>query len=526
MTDRYDIVIVGSGMNSLVCAAILARAGKRVVVLERNEWIGGCIRTEELFPGFTHDVLSSWYPLFTGGPAYAELADELHDKGLVFVNTTTPTGVLLPDGRSLVFGTDRAENVRRMNEVAAGDGDRFAAAMDRFLERDAAISFGLLGNEIWSRSTAKLLMREARLRSVKGVAAFFGEGLETCRAWLERDIRSDTVRSLIAPWVLHNGLGPDDAFSGLIGKVIIAALEMGGLPVVVGGSERITGVFRTIVEERGGAMWTGVEVEEVLLTGKKATGVRTVNGDVYEAADAVICNVTPTQLYGRLLPSDVVPETVAEPARAYRYGRADMQIHFALGASPVWSDPEMNHVALVHLTDGLDGVSRAVNEAGRGLLPARATVVVGQPTAVDPSRAPKGSAILWIQLQELPSTIDGDAAGEIDVPADGRWNEEVREAYADRIQARLAEHIENLDEIVVGRRTFSPGDLESLNVNLVGGDPYSGSCTIDQFLLWRPFPGSRGHRTAIKNVFHIGASTHPGPGLGGNSGYLVGKALS
>jgi len=525
MAERYDVVVVGSGMNSLVCAALLARAGKRVAVLERNDRLGGCIRSEELFPGFTHDVLSSWYPLFTGGPAYAELGEELHARGLILVNTSTPSGVLLPDGRSLVFTTDRAENVRRMNAAAAGDGDRFAAAMDGFLGRDAELSFGLLGNEVWSRPSAKLLYKEARRRTVKGLAAFFGESLETCRAWLERDFQSETVRALVAPWVLHNGLGPDDAFSGLMGKIILAALEMGGLPVVVGGGGRIVDVFRGIVEERGGVMRTGAEVTEILVTGRKATGVRTAAGDEYAAAEAVVCNVTPTQLYGRLLPAGSVPEATSRAAAGYRYGRGDMQIHFALDAPPRWSDPAMGEVALLHLTDGLDGVSRAVNEAGRGLLPSRATIVVGQPTVVDPSRAPDGKAILWIQLQELPRRIKGDAAGEIPAPADGKWTEEVREAYADRIQARLAEHVGNLDEIVVGRRVFSPGDLAAMNVNLVGGDPYSGSCTLDQFLLWRPFPGSRGHRTPVENVFHIGASTHPGPGLGGGSGYLVAQAL-
>ncbi|MFV1962558.1 MAG: phytoene desaturase family protein, partial [Acidimicrobiia bacterium] len=136
-------------------------------------------------------------------------------------------------------------------------------------------------------------------------------------------------------------------------------------------------------------------------------------------------------------------------------------------------------------------------------------------------RAPDGKAIMWIQLQELPSHIRGDAADEIDVPDDGQWTEEVAERYADRIQARIGEHVGNFDEIVLGRRVFSPADLERLNPNLVGGDPYSGACTIDQFLTWRPTPGSRNHETAVKGLFHIGASTHPGPGLGGNSGFMV-----
>ena len=133
------------------------------------------------------------------------------------------------------------------------------------------------------------------------------------------------------------------------------------------------------------------------------------------------------------------------PRPRFRYGRAGMQIHLALDELPVWAGPEADRLArtaIVHVTPGLDGVSRAVNEAERGLLPAEATIVVGQPCAVDPSRAPDGKWIVWIQLQELPAgRVKGDAAGELDV-GDGTWTEELREAYADRICARLGEQLD------------------------------------------------------------------------------------
>ena len=148
-------------------------------------------------------------------------------------------------------------------------------------------------------------------------------------------------------------------------------------------------------------------------------------------------------------------------------------------------------------------------------------IVVGQPVALDPSRAPDGNWIFWIQLQELPARIKGDAAGEIPVPANGEWNPDVKEAYLERIERRLAALIPNFESSIVGRKAYSPAELEGLNMNLVGGDPYSGACTIDQFLLWRPFPGARNHETPVKRLYHIGASTHPGPGLGGNSGFMV-----
>jgi phytoene dehydrogenase-like protein len=239
----------------------------------------------------------------------------------------------------------------------------------------------------------------------------------------------------------------------------------------------------------------------------------------------VVANVTPTQLYGRLLSEGDVPSAAVDAARRFRYGRSEMQIHMALDEPPRWEgDERLAGTAIVHLTPGLDGVSRAVNEADRGLLPAEATVVVGQPLAVDPSRAPEGKSILWIQLQELPSRPKGDAAGELDV-GDGTWTTELRERYADRIQARIAQHVPNLESALLKRVVLSPGDIEQANINMPGGDIYSGSCALDQNLLWRPRPALPGHRTPVSGLYHIGASTHPGPGLGAGSGTIVAHDL-
>jgi phytoene dehydrogenase-like protein len=120
--------------------------------------------------------------------------------------------------------------------------------------------------------------------------------------------------------------------------------------------------------------------------------------------------------------------------------------------------------------------------------------------------------------------VKGDAAGEIDV-GDGTWTESLRERYADRIQARLARHMPGLESSILGRVVLSPADLQAANINLAQGDPYSGSLALDQNFAWRPFAEQPGHRTPIPGLFHIGASTWPGPGLGAGSGTLVAEEL-
>ena len=358
---------------------------------------------------------------------------------------------------------------------------------------------------------------------------FSGNTLVSCRDWVTETFESEGAHGVLAPWVLHTGLGPDQATSGFMTQVIGAALQLGGMPVPEGGGVRLVDALTGIVTDAGGDVRLEADVRRILVSNGRATGVHLADGEVMTATRAVVASVTPTQLYGSLLGDAEVPPSVTAAAARYRYGRAEMQIHLALDAPPQWSGADAERLArcpIVHVTPGLDGVSRAVNEAERGLLPAEATIVCGQPVALDPARAPDGKSILWLQLQELPAgRVKGDASGDLDV-GDGTWTEELREAYADRIVARLGDSIANLDKATLKRVVLSPADIEGLNTNLVGGDIYGGSCALDQNLLWRPLAEAPGHETAVAGLWHIGASTHPGPGLGAGSGYLVAKELT
>ena len=520
-----DYVIVGSGINALVAAALLSRKGRKVLLLERNDRIGGCIRTEEITaPGFVHDVMATTFVLFLTSPAYAELGPELEKRGLSFAHTPTPTAVLMPDGRHAILAMDRKANVAAFDNLAAGDGARFAADIDR-VGADAPFLFALLGGALWSRATFRIVARQAWRRGLRELASFFGEALGTARGWLETRYQSEVVRALFAPWVLHTGLGPESAYSGQMGKVIAFALEAAGAPVAKGGARSALTAFARLIHDHGGEILLEADVERVLVDGKRARGVRLASGKEIEARQGVICSVTPTQLYERFLADARLPAEVTEAAAQYRYGKGNMQIHYALKAPPKWQVPELAGVALIHLTPGLDGVSKATNEAERGMLPATPTICVGQPAALDSSRCPPGNAVLWLQLPEAPRVIKGDAAGEIAAPADGDWTEAVREQFADRAEAILAGHAADFRDGIIARKAYSPRDLEALNINLVGGDPYGGFCGIDQFFLWRPFRSTVNHTTPIARLYHIGASTHPGPGLGGGSGYLLAKAL-
>jgi phytoene dehydrogenase-like protein len=502
---EFDAVIVGSGVNSLACGALLAKGGWRVCVLERSAWLGGAIRTAELTePGYLHDVFSAWHPLWVGGAAHAELGEELAARGLEYLNTDLPTATAFPDGSAAFLLRDAEGNAGEL-------GPEWSGVLERFFP-NADLAFGLLGTELWSAAGLQLAAKAYRRLGRAGLAAFAGDLLISSRDWLETTFASERAHGVLAPWVLHTGLGPDAASSGFMTQVIAVAVQEGGMPIPRGGGAKLADALVGLIRDHGGACETERDVERVVVRSGRAVGVQLAGGETVESRRAVIANVTPPQLYDRLLAGAGVPASVVEGARRFRFGRAEMQIHFALSEPARWDgDERLSRTAIVHVTPGLDGVSRAVNEAERGLVPEEATIVVGQPLTMDLSRAPDGRGLLWIQLQELPSRLE--------------WTDDLRERYADRIQTRLARHIPNLESSIVKRVALGPHDLEQMNVNLQRGDPYGGALTLDQNFLWRPFPRSPGHSTPVERLWHIGASTWPGPGLGAGSGTLVARSL-
>ncbi|MFN7168140.1 MAG: phytoene desaturase family protein, partial [Pannonibacter sp.] len=329
-----DHIIIGSGINGLVAAAMLSAKGRRVLVLEREADFGGCMRTGEVtLPGFSHDVMAATFVLFMTSPAGALLAPDLARHGMEYCHTPHPTAVLRPDGSALVLSTDQARNVAAFNALASGDGDQHGRDV-RAIAAEAPFLFSLLGGDLWSFATARLMFGQVRRRGLRGLAAWMGEALAPARGWLETRYQSPLVQALWAPWVLHCGLTPESAYSAKMGQVIAFALEAAGAPVVRGGAGAAVNAFRRLIEERGGVMRSGADVERILVRDGRVTGVRLTTGEEI-AAPSVLASVAPGQLYGRLLGSDAPPED-AGAAKTFRHGRGDFQLHYALDRAPDW----------------------------------------------------------------------------------------------------------------------------------------------------------------------------------------------
>jgi len=223
-----------------------------------------------------------------------------------------------------------------------------------------------------------------------------------------------------------------------------------------------------------------------------------------------------------LLPESLAQNPEISKVKKFRPGLGTMMIHLALSDLPDWKASEARDFNYVHIAPYIDEMAMTYTVAAAGKLPTTPALVIGQPTVSDPSRAPEGKHVLWIQVRVLPLEITGDAAGKIT----GTTWDQIGEEYADRIIENIEHYAPGLKSKILSRKVLTPTDLERYNANLIKGDSLGGSHHPAQFFFLRPLPGWTGHRAPIENLYICGSGTWPGGGVGGGSGLMVANLLS
>jgi len=480
------------------------------------------VRTEEVtLPGFKHDLYAAGHPLFLISKAYSELGADLRARGLEYLNTDLPTGVLLPDGTSGILSGDLKTSAAEFDRLSPGDGQALADLMGEF-GKYAHKVFPLFSLDLASKE-AQVLIGELMGSGKGDFAPFAAEFMQTARDVLNDRFRSPVAKALIAPWVPHLGRTLDSVSSGFDVSLLLSALMAGGMPVPRGGSDMLVKALARIVTDHGGAIRCDAPVDRILVERGRAVGVRVMEGDTYATGRAVIASVNADQLYLKLLADADVPRSLVQQAKRYRYGLGCVQIQLALSKPPDWPDDRLR-AGQPHLLRSMEACALAIAQAKNGDLPSEPTLSVDVPTQHDPSRAPRGMEIMRVQVLQLPCRPRGDAAGEIDV-GDGTWTEDLKNRFADRIVNLLGRYLRNVPGAMLGRHVISPEDLARYNPNSGPGDPFGGSLELAQSYLFRPLPGQPSHRTAVPNVFLVGAGTWPGNGVNGCSGYIVAHQL-
>ncbi|MBD3919339.1 NAD(P)/FAD-dependent oxidoreductase [Paenibacillus sp. PR3] len=529
---QYDYIMIGSGHNALVAAAYLTRAGRSVLLLERNDRPGGFLRTEELtLPGFKHDVYAAAHPLFLTGPAYADFKEALEARGLRYINTDLPTGVSMESGETAVFPRSGEALAAEAERLAPGDG----AALGRIFEAFAPYAgdvFELFNLDLTIARASAIIGNLLHANNHNGhvpagrnaaLSAFSAYLFSTARQAVS-ELKSPVTRAMLASWVTHLGRTPDEVGSGVWVPLTAMALMGGGMPIPEGGAEMLASSLTQLVQDQGGTFITGTQAERIVVKNGKAVAVRTAEGEEYHARHAVIASTGPDQLYLKLLADEPVPAEITNQAKHFRYGRGCVQIHLALSEPPQWPDARFNQVGQPHLTDGLDGFTQAIAQGMSDLLPAKPTFTVDCSTNLDPTRAPAGKAIMRLQVLEVPCRPRGDAAGTINV-GDGTWTPELTERFTERVISVVSKHIPNIPSAIIGQYVVTPDTIARYNLNSGPGDPYGGAHDLAQSYLFRPLPAQPSHQTSIPNLYMLGAATWPGHGINGGSGYIVAQKL-
>ncbi len=519
--DKFDAVIVGGGHNALAAAVHLSACGQSVCVVERAAKVGGAIATEEVtLPGFRHDLYAMNLSLFAGSPFARAYGDKLAAHGLAYLPAHDCFASAFPDGRWLGVSNALEENVARIAAFDAGDAQRWRAMTAGF-ERDAPHYFALLGTPMRAGPLARLALKTLRARGLGFTREAARMLLASPRDFLDANFASPHLKATLAPWALHLDFPPDASGGALFPYLEAMADQAFGMVIGKGGADVIPKALASLFTASGGIIRTGVAAEAIEVTGGRAGTVRLSDGSAVSASEAVLASVTPAALL-RLIGSSGRPDTDAGLA-AFRPGPGTMMIHIAASALPEWQAGEaLKKFAYVHLSPTLAHLSATYAEAMEGLIPNEPGIVVGQPTAINPSRAPAGQHALWLQVRVVPSEIRGDAAGTI---AARTWNE-AKEAVADRVMAIVERYAPGFGQTVLARTVMSPADLERANPNLAGGDSLGGSHHLNQNFLFRPAPGFHGYRTPVKGLYMIGSSTWPGAGAGAGSGYLAAQQIA
>jgi phytoene dehydrogenase-like protein len=495
-----DAIVIGSGPNGLVAAALLARAGWSVTVLERLDVAGGAVHSAALTePGYIHDTYSAFYGMLHASPVFAELG---LDRRVAWAHFDAPVAAAVAPGQVAVLHRDRQATADYLTRRQAEDGAGWLALTDWWGKVGARFFAVMLGPIPSLRPTAAFVA--AARSGLFDTARMMVEPMEALAT--DRFI-DPAARALLASGASHTDVAVDQPGSVPVALILAMVAQHQGMPVPVGGAGKLASALVDIVTGAGGEVRTGAEVTRVVVERGRAVAVETADGDSFRAGRAVLADTGPRALFGALVGVDALPGRFLAGLKRFRYGTGVFKLDLALDGPVPWLDPDLAGCGVVHLTGDLGAMARAGYEARRGIVPTEPMLIVGQQSVADSSRAPAGGHTLWVETHVPPVPGDG-----------GSWTQD-GDRFTEVVLGRLEGFAPGLGDRIVGRAVRSPVDLERENPNLVGGDLGAGSSALDQQLVLRPVPGWFRYATPVKGLYLCSASAHPGGGVHG----MVGK---
>ncbi|WP_293394972.1 NAD(P)/FAD-dependent oxidoreductase [Nevskia sp.] len=532
----HDVILIGAGHNGLVCAATLAAAGKKVLVLERSAVVGGACITDEIAPGYRASTASYLISLLLP-EVVQELELARHGYQVLARNPSSFTP--LPDGRSLLMGPDEALNHREITKFSARDAaaypryeawlTRIAECIEPLLSEPPADLLPLPAS--WRTRSLFARLRELRrsrrlYQALRAMGDELPQAIElltgAARPILDRWFESDVLKATLATDAVIGAQQPISAPG--TGYVLLhhvmgtAGGARGVWGYVEGGMGAVTQAMAAAARERGVEIRCNAEVAEILVEGGQARGVRLADGELIRAK-TVVSNATPEMTFRKLLPAGRLPPLFDEAVARIDYASASMKINLAVSELPDFTalpGKDMvgpQHRGTIHISPTMEYLEAAYDDARRGLPSAEPILELTIPTSVDSTLAPPGQHIVQMFVQYAPYKL-----------AEGLTWEALREPFADRCIAAVNAYAPNFAASVLHRQVLTPLDLER-RFALTGGNIFHGSMALHQLFSMRPVPGWADYRTPLPGLWLCGAGTHPGGGVTGAPGRNCAREL-
>jgi len=511
---KYHAIVIGGGHNGLTAAAYLARAGRKVLVLERRHLVGGAAVTEEVFPGFRFSVCS--YVVSLLRPEIIRELD-LPRHGLEILpldGTFTP----MPDGNYLWRVNDHGKTRReiaRHSKLDAEAYDEYGKAMvemARFVKPilnmtppdPLSLNPRDLGRLLFLGKRFRALANQDRVNQLQLLTMSAADFLDQ---WFETDVLKATMS---ASGIIGTFLGvrsPGTAYVLLhhyMGEIDGAFRSWG---FSRGGTGAISNAIAGAAREAGAEIRTNASVTRILTKEGRATGVALVNGDELEA-DLVLSSVDPHLTFEKFINPTELPADFLDEVARFRFRGSSGKVNLALDALPDFRclpGPGAHLRGAISVSPSVDYMERAYDQAKYGEFSHRPYIDTVIPTLTDPSVAPPGKHVLSCFVQYAPYKLTR-----------GTWDEQ-REAFGDAVVDTLAEYAPNIRNIILHRQVLTPLDLER-EFGLTEGNIFQGELSLEQLFFLRPAPGWAKYTTPIRNLWMCGSAAHPGGGIMGAPG--------
>ncbi len=521
MGQHYDVIVIGGGHNGLVNAAYLAKAGRKVVVLERRHVLGGAAVTEEIIPGFLFSECS--YVVSLLRPEIIRELD-LPRHGLEILpldGTFSP----MPNGDYLWRVNDHAKSMRdirrhsRLDAEAYDEFSKMMTPMCRFVKPMLSM-VPPDPTTLNPRDLKQLHFLLQRFRELSSDERYTLIQLMTMSSadfldqWFETDVLKATMS---ASGIIGTFLGirsPGTAYVLLhhyMGEIDGAFRSWG---FSRGGTGAISNAIADAAREAGVEIRTKAPVGKILVKSGSACGVALQDGEEL-SAHVVSSSVDPHLTFEKFLETNELPGDFLEGVRRYKFRGSSGKVNLALDALPNFKclpGPGAHLRGAISISPSMDYMERAYDDAKYGHYSRRPYIDMVIPSLTDPSVAPPGKHVLSCFVQYAPYKL-----------AKGTWDDQ-REAFGDNVINTIAEYAPNIKDIIIGRQILTPLDLER-EFGLTQGNIFQGELSLEQLFFLRPVAGWAYYRTPIRNLYMCGSATHPGGGIMGANGRIASQVI-